>query len=112
MPIANCIITSKCQLNLDQSKNLIEIWANESKISPEQMTVNIVVSNEQHGKKYNIMANLLLASMWSYNDISSLQVGLAKALAQFFNVSLKSIHVTTSIINSGMVVEDGNVIEW
>ena len=112
MPIANCIITSKCRSSLDLSESLITIWSNESKISSEHMTVNVIESNAQYGNEYAVMANLLLPSMWSCNAISSLQIGLANALAQYFDVTLNSVHVTTSIINSGMVVEDGKEIKW
>lgn len=116
MPIANCIITSKCQSNPNHHhEDLIEAWSNESKVSTvstEHMTVNIIAGIEQFGKEYDVMASLLLPAMWSHNDISSLQLGLARALAQHYNISINSVHVTTSIINSGMVVEAGKVIEW
>ena len=112
MPIANCIITSKCQNNSDSSSNLIELWANESKMSLEHMTINILTSNEQLGNKYTIMANLLLPSIWSSSDISSLQLGLAKALSLYFNVSSKEVFVATSIVKSGMVVEAGKEVKW
>lgn len=112
MPIANCIITSNCQKNSDSSKNLIELWASESKKSPEHMTINLITSSEQLGKKYSIMANLLLPSIWPSSDISSLQIGLANALSLYFNVSLEEVFFSTSIVNSGMVVEAGEEIEW
>jgi len=112
MPIANCFITSKCQSSPDHSESLIDVWAQESKVSPEHMTVNIIASNEQHGNEYNVMANLILPSMWSRNDISLLQIGLANALSRHFNVPLQSVHVTTNIVNSGMVVEAGKEIKW
>jgi len=112
MPIANCIITPKCQSSLDHSVSLINIWSKESKLSSEHMTVNLIESKVQLGNNYNVMANLLLPSMWSRKDISSLQIGLANALAQYFSVTLQSVHVVTSIINSGLVVEGGKEITW
>ena len=112
MPIANCIITSKYQKNSDNSSRLIELWASESKKPSEHMTINIITSNEQLGKQYHIMASLLLPSIWSGSDISSLQIGLAKALALHFNASLSEVFVATTIVNSGMVVEAGEQVEW
>ncbi len=112
MPIANCIITSDCKNSSGDSNELIKLWANESKQSSEAMTINITTSDEQHGKKYTVMANLLLPSIWSGSDISQLQLGLAKALTLHFHVSLKEVFVATSIVNSGMVVEEGKEIEW
>jgi len=112
MPIANCIITSESQKNADNSNNLIELWAKESGKSSEHMTINIITSYKQFGKKYSIMANLLLPSMWSSADISSLQVGLARALSQHYKLNLQDVHVVTSLVNSGMVVEAGKEIKW
>ena len=76
------------------------------------MTVNIINSSQQTGKEYAVMANLQLPSMWSSSDISSLQIGLANALAKSFGVSINQIHIVTSIVGSGMVVEDGEELTW
>jgi len=112
MPIANCIITSKCHNNTGGSSNLIDLWAKESKSSSEHMTINIITSSEQLGNKYSIMATLLLPSMWSESDISSLQLGLAKALKSHYGVSLEDVFISTSIVSSGLVVESGKEIKW
>jgi len=40
MPIANCIVVPECQ---SQPHNVVELWSAESGITPEHMTVNIVV---------------------------------------------------------------------
>jgi len=112
MPIANCIITTDCNKNSASPNDLIQRWASESKISPDDMTVNITTSDAQQGKKYTVMANLLLPSVWSNADISQLQIGLAKALSSYFNVPPEEVFVATSIINSGMVVEGGKEIKW
>lgn len=58
------------------------------------------------------MATLLLPSIWSNSDISSLQIGLAKALTLHFNVSLKEVFISTNMVNSGMVVESGKEVKW
>ena len=112
MPIANCIITPKCQKGSDVSGNLIDLWASESKKSSEKMTINILTSSEQLGQQYTIIANLLLPSIWSSSDISSLQLGLAKALSLSFDLSSKEVFVSTSIVESGMVVEAGKEVDW
>jgi len=109
MPIANCIVTKDCQ---PDSSNLIELWASESGQSSEHMTVNIISSTQQFGNRYAIMATLWLPSIWSIADISYLQSGLAKALAMYFNLAPSEIHVITQIVNSGMVVEKGQEIQW
>ena len=91
---------------------MIELWASESKKSPEHMTINIITSSQQLGNKYPIMANLMLPSIWSSSDISLLQIGLANALSLYFNVSLEEVFVSTSIVNSGMLIEAGEEVEW
>ena len=109
MPIANCTITLE---NSGCSESLIELWANESGISSEHMTINIVAASGQVGNKYGAMANLLLPALWSDSDISSLQLGLARALAQHYAIPVSEVHVVTSVVAAGRVVEAGEVVEW
>ena len=109
MPIANCFIAPDYQIS---PVNIVKIWAKESGKSAEHMTVNIINSSQQVGNEYAVMANLLLPSMWSSPDISSLQIGLANALAKSFDISISQIHIVTRIIGSGMVVEDGQELTW
>jgi len=109
MPIANCFVSQNCSEN---SGDLIKIWADESGQSSEHMTINIISTKEQRGHQYSVMANLLLPSMWSKVHISSLQVGLAKALAEYFSIAIEQVHVVTNIIESSLVVENGQEITW
>ena len=112
MPIANCIVSPRCYENAARSADLIQIWAHESGKSPDAMTVNIVLSTEQFGNPYDIMANLYLPSLWSKQDVALLQTGLAKALASYFEAPLNSVFVMTSILDSGQVVENGEQVVW
>lgn len=109
MPIANCFVASDCPLG---SGDLIKFWATESGQSPDHMTVNIIESYQQLGNKYFVMVNLFLPSVWSSSDISSLQLGLSKALEKYFNIVASQIHIVTNIIHSGMAVEAGQEITW
>ncbi len=109
MPIANCIVTSECKAG---SGDLIEMWAGESGQSCEHMTINIVTSKQQLGKKYNVMATLYLPSLWPDSSISSLQIGLAKALSQYFSLPLSEIFIITNIVESGKVVAAGQEERW
>ena len=76
------------------------------------MTINIVRSSEQHGKKYKAMAELRLPSLWSPEKIPALQTGLAKAIATYFSLSPGEVHVITTVVESGMVVESGEEVHW
>lgn len=109
MPIANCIVTSACK---SDPGNLIELWAGESGHSPAHMTVNIVTSTQQFGQACPAMATLWLPSIWTKSDISSLQLGLARALEKYFNLAPNQVHIITQIVIPGMVVEDGQEIQW
>ena len=109
MPIANCIVTPDCT---ESQGDLLELWSKESGKSVEHMTINIITRSQQLGNGYAVMANLILPSVWSNSDVSLLQVGLAKALATYFNLSLNHVHVVTQIVDSGLVVENGAEIQW
>lgn len=109
MPIANCFISPSCPLG---KGNLVDIWANHSAQSSEHMTVNFIESKAQFGNEYFVMANLYLPSVWSSASISSIQIGLSKSLAEYFNITIDQVQVITSIVSSGMVVEDGQEIKW
>ena len=108
MPIANCIVTSGCQHG---SSKLIELWASESGQSSENMTINLITSTRQFGNRYSVMATLWLPSIWSTSEASSLQIGLAKALAEYFNLVPDEVHVITQLFDSGMVVEEEEM-QW
>jgi hypothetical protein len=112
MPIANCLVKKGCYQKVSSSDSLIDLWAAESGLSSQQMTVNITQSSEQRGNAYNIMAVLYLPSLWSKQDINLLQTGLAYALTRYFNVDINTVHVITHILQSGMVVEHGEIVEW
>lgn len=58
------------------------------------------------------MATLQLPSVWSQEKVTVLQLGLARALSQYFQLSLEQVHVVTTTINSGLVVENGGQITW
>ncbi|GAA0858913.1 hypothetical protein GCM10009114_30320 [Aliiglaciecola litoralis] len=91
---------------------MVELWAKESGIPSEHMTINIVTSTEQHGNKYKVMANLSLPSVWSDREVSLLQFGLAKALSHYYSLTLNDVHVVTTVIMSGRVVESGAEASW
>ena len=109
MPIANCMVTPNCP---KCTENLVELWSIESGMPADHMTINLIATEHQWGKPYPIMATLLLPSIWSKPDISALQLGLAKALAQGFHLDLGQVQVITHIIDSGRVVENGTEETW
>ena len=64
------------------------------------------------GKEYAVIATLLLPSIWLRNEISALQKGLARALSVYYSLPNEQVFITTSIVDSGFVVENGNEVTW
>lgn len=114
MPIANCFISPCHYVQGDNANDLIRLWVEHAGIqqAESEMTVNVLLINSQAGKKYSAMATLLLPPIWSNDDISSLQLGLAKAISQHYSLRLDQVFITTSIVNSGFVVENGREVTW
>ena len=112
MPIANCFVAKRRYQDAKGSQPLVDLWALESGKTSEHMTVNIIACTEQQCVAYEVMANLFLPSLWSKRDVNLLQTGLAKALAQYFNVTANGVHVITYMVDSGLVVENGALVEW
>ena len=112
MPIATCYLSRHLATKAQHSSDLVKHWSEHSISCAEEMTINLVSIEQQFGKQYTIMAQLLLPSIWSTQDISLLQLGLSKALASYFETREECILVTTNIIESGLVVESGEVVNW
>lgn len=109
MPIANCIVSEECEADKGE---LAELWSRESGISSDEMTVNILIGDQQFGKSYKVMATLYLPTAWSMTTVSKLQIGLANALSKYFCQPIEKIHIITSIVESGLVVETGKEQTW
>lgn len=109
MPIANCLVSSNCKSG---NANLIDLWAKESGLSSKDMTITITRYDLQVGNKYDAIVNLYLPSMWSINNISKLQMGLSKAVAEYFTLTIEKVIVITSVIEAGNVVEAGEIVKW
>lgn len=119
MPIANCILSPLCPSRPaagepERVDDLIHLWATHADRAHalSEMTVNVYHAHAQLGKQYRIMAHLLLPSIWSKEDVSALQLGLARALADYYAIAVDEVMVTTNILHSGLVVENGEEIRW
>jgi hypothetical protein len=111
MPIVNCFVGEDVLGGADLEE-LVPLWAEESGVGAEQMTINVVSPSIQVGAGYQVMAFLFLPSLWSSEDVRRLQLGLASALRRAFAVPAAEVHVLTSIVESGHVVEDGEIVDW
>jgi hypothetical protein len=111
VPIANCFVRDDLTTRAP-AEGLTAIWAEESGIGDEDMTINVVAGTGQHGAPYAVMAFHYLPSLWSREDVCRLQVGLASALGRSLAVDPAEVQVITSIVESGHVVEDGETRDW
>jgi hypothetical protein len=109
VPIANCLVASVPD-ELDTSQ-LVAAWSNRSGVDPDEMTINLLEAR-QAGKPYAVMAWLYLPSIWSGDAVAALSEGLAAALADAFALDPSAVQVVTSIVASGLVVEDGEAVYW
>ncbi|WP_230556737.1 hypothetical protein [Teredinibacter turnerae] len=109
MPVAHCIVAETCQF---EPISPVDLWAREAKQSPDEMTVTVVRRCQYFGKPHGVIANLYLPTAWSKNKASVLQVGLARALAQYCKTSLQDVLVNTRMVESGCVVEAGEEVFW
>jgi hypothetical protein len=111
MPIANCFVGEDV-LEGAEIERLVPLWAEESGVGGEHMTINVVSRSFQEGAGYEVMAFLFLPSLWVPEDVRRLQLGLASALRRAFEVQAGEVQVLTSIVESGHVVENGEIVEW
>lgn len=111
VPIANCFVhgDESAEVEIDA---LTALWSEESGVTSEQMTINLIAGTRQAGARYRVMAFLHLPSLWASEQVRQLQVGLAKALARGFAVTPAEVQVITSIVESGHVVEAGETQDW
>jgi hypothetical protein len=111
VPIANCFVRGDLPADVDV-EGLIALWSEESDVGPEEMTINLIAGARQGGSSYRLMAMLFLPSLWSPDAMRRLQRGLAAALSRGLELPLADVHVITSIVDSGHVVENGETQEW
>ena len=111
MPIATCFIRDQLPPQ-SEIERLTGLWSEESGVTREHMTINVVAGVRQSGTPYGVLAFLYLPSLWSSEQVRRLQVGLAMALSRALAVTPASVHVITAIVESGHVVEHGETQEW
>lgn len=113
MPIANCILSPTVrQKNATSHAGLIDLWAQYSGQTSAEMTITVLSGEQQFGKNYAAICSLHLPALWSSEAVTSLQLGLSRAISDYYQLEPSEVIVMTSIIESGNVVEGDNVIKW
>ena len=111
MPIANCFIkdTPVDQLEL---QDLAEKWASEVNVDVKDICLTFSPHCVQGGQQYKVLVNLYLPSLWSDDQVKNIQKSLLGLLMDFLEVTASEVFIMTSIIGSGHVVENGEIVEW
>lgn len=111
MPIANCYIKDTQVIN-NEFQDLATLWAEKINVDVKDICLTFIPNCIQAGQQYEILVNLYLPSLWKKDAIKNIQKSLLMILAGHFHISPKHIFIMTSIIQSGNVVENGEVVEW
>ncbi len=111
MPIANCFC-KRDEISKEKSEKIVSDWAEIAGVDEKEITVNFIHNYSQFGQSSVVLANLYLPSLWSEETIKRIQLGLMEILSKYLEIDKNEIFIMTSIINSGHVVENGNVVDW
>jgi translation elongation factor EF-1alpha len=111
MPIANCYI-NQISVSTQQLETLTKEWANSIDVDLKDICLSFINVSNQTGQNYNVMVNLFLPTIWDKSSIERIQINLDKALKKNLNLKNKDVFIITSIVQSGNVVENGQVVNW
>ena len=111
MPIANCFIKDK-QVSQQDLQALAKKWAEQINVDEKDVCLTFIPNCIQGGQQYKVLINLYLPSLWSEENINNIQKCLLSILSNHFQTDHSNIFIMTSIIESGHVVENGEIVEW
>ncbi|MTI30747.1 hypothetical protein [Xanthovirga aplysinae] len=111
MPIANCFIKDN-KLNQEKLHELAIEWAKMIQVAVNDICITTTSNFMQGGQQYEVMVNLFLPSLWSQDDIKKIQSSLLGLLVKYLEIKSSEIFIITSIIESGHVIENGEIIDW
>ena len=111
MPIANCIAPAAI-LSASAVDDMTRTWSEASGVGPEHMTINLVARTAQVGAAYEAMVFLYPPSTWRADQVRDLQAGLATAVCRHLDLTPPEVHVLTTMVESGHVLDDGEIQEW
>lgn len=110
MPIAT--VFSKIQISRQTLHTIVSQWAENSSLDTDDVTLNVIPEFMQEGMNYSLLVNLYLRSLWPEEDIVKIQMALMQALQQNLKAPSDEIFMITSLIQSGHIVENGDIVRW
>lgn len=111
MPIANCFI-KETQVSQKEIQSLAKEWAKQVNVDVKDICLTFIPNCVQGGQQYNILINLYLPSLWPDEKVKDIQKCLLTILSNHFRLEPSKIFIITSIIKSGHVVDNGDIVEW
>lgn len=110
MPIANCFI--KDMVTTEEANSLASKWAKAIHVDVKDICITFIPDCIQGGQQYKILINLYLPSLWSEKNLKNIQITLFNILLNHFQYEKHEIFVMATIVQSGHVLEGGELIEW
>lgn len=111
MPILNCY-TSKTNLRDSQWDRLVESWAKMISVEQKDITIQVFTDFVQAGEKYELKVELYLPSLWPDHAIIHIQQSFLTLAEKMLKIKQSDIFLMTQIIQSGHVIDRGNMEEW
>lgn len=111
MPIANCFIKRK-DIPETLLDTMVREWGMRIGVAEKDICLNFISGFVQAGRSYEVMVNLFLPNLWAEQDIRNIQQSLLDILSGSLHLKKEDIFIMTSVIASGHVVENGQIITW
>lgn len=111
MPIAICNIKNKA-IDREILEPLVSKWADKIGVNISDVSITFVPNCIQFGQQYDILCNLYLPSLWEKENVKLIQNELLVALVDAFKIQPEDIFIITNIVQSGNVMENGQIVEW
>lgn len=111
MPIATCFLKNK-SIDPEELQKLIKEWAAIIRVDQKDICVNIITDFLQSGQNYALLIHLYLPSLWEEEKIVKIQTSLLELFCHYLDLKIPDVFIMTSIIQSGHVVENGEIVRW
>lgn len=111
MPIVNCFTKNE---NIDDQlmDDLLNKWSEKIEVDRKDISINFINNFSQKGENYEFMVFMYLPTLWSQESIKRIQLSFLESIMVIFDVKAEDVFIITTKIDSGHVVENGEVLNW
>ena len=111
MPIATCLMREASDMERDAA-SLVGRWAELSGCEAGLLTVDMLPARRLSGESRRAMGTLHLPTMWPKDKAERIALGLVRALSEWMGTGPEEVHLMIRWVESGTVVEDGEILTW